>query len=175
MMRAERPPMNDQLVLYNPHLSSNKDSPEKEFEARKADVRATYKVLPIVIGTGSFGTVRSCIHRETRTRLAIKSVNIKGHSGNTELLRNEITLLQRLNHPHIVKVLDVIHDRDYVHIVMEHYKGKDLFDVIVGGNAPLSEGAGRKIITQLLDAIAYLHDRCIIHRDLKVRVCEPLS
>lgn len=177
MLRTS-PPRNDKVVLYNPAARRVSPSPHtgggggggRGVQIRKADVRSSYKVLPIVLGTGSFGTVRSCIHRQTRTKLAVKSVNVNGHSGNTELLKNEISLLQRLNHPHVVRMLDVLQDQTYVHIIMEHYTGKDLFDVIVGGKTPLSEGAGRRIIASLLDAIAYLHERNIVHRDLKVRV-----
>lgn len=182
MIRAtSRPPANNnnndqqqqqQLVVYNSRpVMAEKE--EWDF-IRHANVRDIYKVLPIIIGTGSFGTVRSCIHRATRTKLAIKSLNIRTtgpnqSSNNTELLKNEISLLQQLHHIHIVKVLDVLLDRGYVHIIMEHYIGKDLFDVIVGGRRPIKEGAGgRKIISQLLNAVLYLHERCIVHRDLKV-------
>ena len=158
-----------QLVVYNSHSRALPEKDEWDF-IRHANVRDTYKVLPIIIGAGSFGTVRSCIHRATRTKLAIKSLNIRtGHSGNAELLKNEISLLQKLHHEHIVEVLDVLLDKGYVHIIMDHYTGKDLFDVIVGGSRPMNESAGRKIISQLLNAVLYLHERCIVHRDLKVR------
>jgi serine/threonine protein kinase len=177
MLRTS-PPTNDRVVLYNPAARRVSPSPHtrggggagRGVQIRKADVRSSYKVLPIVLGTGSFGTVRACIHRQTRTKLAVKSVNVNGNSGNAELLKNEIFLLQRLNHPHVVRMLDVLQDQAYVHIIMEYYTGKDLFDVIVGGKTPLSEGAGRRIIASLLDAVAYLHERNIVHRDLKVRV-----
>ena len=175
-MLRTNPPRNGEVVLYNPAARTVSPSPHggggagRGVQIRKADVRSSYKVLPIVLGTGSFGTVRSCIHRQTQTKLAVKSVNVNGHSGNAELLKNEISLLQRLNHPHVVRMLDVLQDQTYVHIIMEHYTGKDLFDVIVGGKNPLSESAGRRIIASLLDAVAYIHERNIVHRDLKVRV-----
>jgi len=140
----------------------------REPRIRSGDVRETYKVLPIVIGTGSFGTVRSCIHRETKTKLAIKSISLKGGSkaaANVTLLRNEITLLQRVKHKHIVRMVDVVQDRDYIHLVMEQCRGGDLFDMAVDGN--LTEGKTRKVVASLLDAIAYLHERNIVHRDLK--------
>jgi serine/threonine protein kinase len=177
-MRTSRPANDQQVVLYNP--AARKVAPGSDclgsgsgdvsdFRIREASVRDSYKVLPIVIGTGSFGTVRACIHRQSRTYLAMKSVNVNGgNSGNVELLRNEISVLRRVNHPHVVRMLDVMRDRDYVHIVMEHYRGKDLFDLIVGSRTPLSEGTGRRIVASLLDAVAYLHERNIVHRDLKV-------
>jgi len=159
-----------QLVVYNSHSRALPEEKDEWDFIRRANVRDTYKVLPIIIGTGSFGTVRSCIHRATRTKLAIKSLNVRtGHSGNAGLLKNEISLLQKLHHVHIVEVLDVLLDGGYVHIIMDHYTGKDLFDVIVGSSRPMNESAGRKIISQLLNAVLYLHERCIVHRDLKVR------
>lgn len=169
------PARSSQLVVYdanNRALSTHVNRPKREshvVRCRQGDVRKEYKVLPIVIGTGSFGTVRSCIHRESRTKLAIKSISVKGHAGNSALLRNEIALLQRVNHRNIVKVVDVVQDRDYIHIVMEQCKGGDLFDLTVDDSTRLSERGVRRVVTSLLDAVSYLHDRNIVHRDLKVR------
>ena len=160
--RGERKPdiASSQLVVYDPRQSWRGLTP------RQASVRETYKVLPTVIGTGSFGTVRSCIHRQSGKKLAIKSIKAKAE--NAGLLTNEITLLSRVNHRHIVKVVDILKDKGYVHIVMEQCTGGDLFDAAVGGRTRLSESRVRRIIRDLLDAIAYLHERNIVHRDLKV-------
>lgn len=53
-------------------------------------------------------------------------------------------------------------------IVMEECKGGDLFDKIVNNEIWLPEDRAREIVGCLLDAIAYLHERDIVHRDLKV-------
>ena len=53
-------------------------------------------------------------------------------------------------------------------IVMEECKGGDLFDKIVNNGIRLTEDRAREIVGCLLDAIAYLHQRDIVHRDLKV-------
>lgn len=164
--RGERKPdISQQLVVYDPRQSWRGLTP------RQASVRETYKVLPTVIGTGSFGTVRSCIHRQSGKKLAIKSIKAKAE--NAGLLTNEITLLSRVNHRHIVKVVDILKDKGYVHIVMEQCTGGDLFDAAVGGRTRLSERRVRRIIRDLLDAIAYLHERNIVHRDLKVCMWIP--
>ena len=137
---------------------------------RQGSIRQPYKVLPVIIGKGSFGTVRSCIHRESRTKLAIKSIKITGSNisgrNNPQLLKNEINLLQSIRHKNIIRVTDVIQDGEYIHIIMEQCKGGDLFDITV--DKKLSERRVRKIVGSLLDAMVYLHDRDIVHRDLKV-------
>lgn len=51
---------------------------------------------------------------------------------------------------------------------MEECKGGDLFDKIVNNGIRLPEARVREIVGCLLDAIAYLHERDIVHRDLKV-------
>ena len=166
--RRERKPeqsiSSSQIVVYNsPAQAQDREvsspiinKPPKRgrgLKIRSGDVRVTYKVLPIVIGTGSFGTVRSCIHRESRTKLAIKSIAMKGKAANAALLKNEIALLQQVNHRNVVRVVDVVQDREYIHIVMEQCKGGDLFDMTVDGKVRLGEGKIRTIVTSLLDAI----------------------
>jgi serine/threonine protein kinase len=135
---------------------------------RNGDIRAKYKVLPQVLGEGAFGTVRSCVRRQGRhERLAVKSILKRGNAKNTTLLKNEIALVQRIDHHNVAKVLDVVQDKEYIHIVMEECRGGDLFDKIVEKGVKLSESRACEIIGCLLDAIAYLHDRDIVHRDLK--------
>lgn len=190
--RGEKKPQvsSSQLVVYSPNAKSSPSSPLPKtpsrhrqrvshhephqgggglggLKIRTGDVRKTYKVLPIVIGTGSFGTVRSCIDRESRTKLAIKTIAIKGKTTNPTLLKNEIALLQQIHHKNVVGVVDVIQDRYYIHIIMEQCRGGDLFDMTVDGKTRLSEGRIRKIVKSLLAAIAYLHEMNIVHRDLK--------
>ncbi len=135
---------------------------------RIGDIRKTYKVSYHIIGSGAFGTVRSCVHRSTREKYAVKSISKKGNVKNAILLKNEIALVQRVNHRHVVKVVDVIQDLEYIHIVMEECMGGDLFDKIVKHGIKLTEERAGELIGSLLDAIAYLHDRDIVHRDLKV-------
>ena len=178
-----------QLVVFNheKHASSKpKQTPSqhllKGLNIRTEDIRQNYKVLPIIIGTGSFGTVRSCIHRATRTKLAIKSIsttsssnrNQKNNNAVMKLLHNEISILQTTSHPNIIKLLDVVKDNkgEYIHLIMEQCRGGDLFDLTVNAstnNARLSEGRIRQVIYQLLCAVEYMQDeKNIVHRDLKV-------
>ena len=169
-----------EMVVYNPKITqagrnvspapapSNQQPLTRRLKMRIGDIRKTYKVSHHIIGTGAFGTVRSCVHRSTREKYAVKSISKKGNVKNATLLKNEIALVQRVNHRYVVKVVDVIQDLEYIHIVMEECMGGDLFDKIVKYGIKLTEERAREIIVSLLDAIAYLHDRDIVHRDLKV-------
>jgi len=87
---------------------------------------------------------------------------------NATLLQDEIALVQRVHHRNVVSVRDVIQDRQFIHIVMDKCHGGDLFDKIVNGGVRLSEERACEILSELLDAVAYLHERNIVHRDLKV-------
>ncbi|KAL9185978.1 hypothetical protein ACHAXT_005216 [Thalassiosira profunda] len=169
------------LVVYNPESeaadhSRRNSAPvvqppqphhKHRLKLRHADVRRRYKVLPAVLGAGAFGTVRACFRRGTRERLAVKSIPKRGNGKHAALLKNEIALVQRADHPNVVKVHDVVQDKEYIHIVMEECRGGDLFDRIVEGGVRLTEERACEIVGTLLDALAYLHDRSIVHRDLK--------
>jgi len=149
--------------------SSKHRSSQPRLKMRNGDIRSKYKIFPNILGTGAFGTVRSCIDRKTNEKLAVKSISKKGNvvKSNTILLKNEIALVQRVKHQNVVRVVDVIQDRDYIHIVMEECRGGDLFDKIVDHEIWLGEQRTCEIIGSLLDAISYLHERNIVHRDLK--------
>jgi hypothetical protein len=168
-----------EMIVYNSEIAkaernvipvpapTNQQPLARRLKMRIGNIRKTYKVSHHIIGTGAFGTVRSCVHRSSQEKYAVKSILKKANVKNATLLKNEIALVQRLNHRHIVKVVDVIQDLEYIHIVMEECLGGDMFDKIVKCGIKLSEERAGKIIGSVLDAIAYLHDRDIVHRDLK--------
>jgi len=75
-----------------------------------SDVRIIYQINPRPIGDGNYGVVRKCMHRETMEWYAIKSIR-KSKVGNIELLRREVDVLKELDHPNIIKLVDVHEDR----------------------------------------------------------------
>ena len=79
-----------------------------------------------------------------------------------EELLNEIAILQRLDHPHIVKALETFQFNDRLYVVLELCSGGDLY-----ARDPYTETQACSIIHDILDAIAYMHARGITHRDLK--------
>jgi serine/threonine protein kinase len=79
-----------------------------------------------------------------------------------EELINEIAILQRLDHPHIVKALETFKFNDRLYVVLELCSGGDLY-----ARDPYTETQACSIIHDILDAVAYMHARGITHRDLK--------
>lgn len=127
------------------------------------------------LGSGNFATVRLGISRNpsNRQHVAVKIVQKKRFAmGQDEFqmgaLLNESEILRRMSHENIVKVFDVFDDAENFTMVLELVRGGDLFDYIVGrGPNPFSEGDGKKLFLQLLEAQLYMNSKRITHRDLK--------
>mmetsp|Transcript_5350 Transcript_5350/g.9820 ORF Transcript_5350/g.9820 Transcript_5350/m.9820 type:complete len:218 (+) Transcript_5350:1063-1716(+) len=81
------------------------------------------------------------------------------------LLEREISILQILEHPNIVKLYGVFQDEDNIYLSMELCEGGSLKEQIVHG--PLPEEAVRQVANQTLQALTYLHKKNVCHRDLK--------
>lgn len=82
-------------------------------------------------------------------------------------LLHEAKLLSSLDHPNIVKVHEILQDGSDTAVILEHLPGKNLLEHL---NNPLFQTyeAVATIMEQLLSALAYLHGRGIIHKDLKL-------
>lgn len=71
-------------------------------------------------------------------------------------LQREIRFLKLLNHPHIVKVYDVIEGSEFIYIVMEYAIGGELFDYIVA-HKRVKEKEARSFFRMVLSAVEYCH------------------
>uniref|UniRef100_A0A670XNU3 non-specific serine/threonine protein kinase n=1 Tax=Pseudonaja textilis TaxID=8673 RepID=A0A670XNU3_PSETE len=82
-------------------------------------------------------------------------------------ITQEIAILRKLQHPNIIKVLDIFENQQFFQLVMEkHGTGLDLFTFI--DNQPdLDEPLASYIFRQLISAVNYLRSRNILHRDIK--------
>ena len=95
---------------------------------------------------------------------AMKSIHLSRIADETfvEELKNEIAILKRLDHPHIVRPIETFNHRNQLFIVMELCSGGDLYS-----RDPYTEEEAARIVDGILSAVSYMHNKGIVHRDLK--------
>ena len=94
---------------------------------------------------------------------ALKSIILERISSTfvTEL-KNEIDILNAMDHPNIVKLHEVITFKKQIFLVQELCDGGDLYTRL-----PYTEHESAYITGKLLSAVKYMHDHAIVHRDRK--------
>ncbi|OHT17605.1 CAMK family protein kinase [Tritrichomonas foetus] len=81
-------------------------------------------------------------------------------------LQREIALMSLLDHPHILRLIEVLESNRHLHLVIEYASNGELFDLLVH-EGQLSEEVALNYFRELVYAIDYLHQHGICHRDLK--------
>jgi len=130
-----------------------------------------YEVLG-QLGQGGMGVVYKVRHTALDTTLALKVLprELMDNSEMVTRFYREARVMARLNHPHIVRVLDIDRDDslDFHYFVMEYLQGKTLSQYLrEKGPLPLLEVL--TITGQVAAALAYAHNHTppVIHRDIK--------
>lgn len=83
-----------------------------------------------------------------------------------QLIDNEISILQELAHPNILKFLNRQNDKSRIVLVTEYCEGGDLGQLIKNKGC-VDESRSYEIMSELVEGCLYLHNMDIIHRDLK--------
>jgi 5'-AMP-activated protein kinase catalytic alpha subunit len=78
-----------------------------------------------------------------------------------------VILLKMIDHPNVVKLVEVLANNTKIFIVLELVNGGDLYDKIELNPGGLPEHECRAFFFQILQAVQYCHDQGICHRDLK--------
>ena len=119
------------------------------------------------IGRGAQGAVYTVRRRSEGATYVLKRMHIiEPEARRTALLEAET--LQRLQHPAVVGYRDTFVDDEYLCIVMEYADGGDVASRIAASRErPFSEEQILQWVAQLALALHHVHERGVLHRDLK--------
>jgi len=124
-----------------------------------------YIITKAPIGKGSFSKVYYGYHKETKLEIALKRIIFTRLENNIKnKVISEISILQQMNHEHIMKLYEYKFDGDYIFLVTEYCAHKDL-SVWMERDHTTEEKMD--IIKQITSGIHYLHEHNILHRDIK--------
>ncbi|XP_051772374.1 STE20-like serine/threonine-protein kinase isoform X3 [Ctenopharyngodon idella] len=118
------------------------------------------------LGDGAFGKVYKAQNKETGILAAAKVIDTKTEE-ELEDYMVEIEILASCDHHYIVKLLDAFYYESKLWILIEFCAGGAVDAVMLELERPLTEPQIRVVCKQTLEALAYLHENKIIHRDLK--------
>ena len=152
--------------------SSSSTSPPPPIPVRKPFARRESSILYRSQRDGIDGseysydddTSKTACRSVSKLEYAMKSIHLSRVTDNdfVEELKNEIAILKKLDHPHIVRPLETYNFKNQIFIVMEHCSGGDLYS-----RDPYTEEEAARIISSILSAVSYLHANNVAHRDLK--------
>lgn len=125
-----------------------------------------------VVGKGSYGEVWLVKHRKDKKQFVIKKMElIRASKREKKAAEQEAKLLSKLRHPNIVSYKDSFESDDgYLYIVMGFCDGGDLYTRLKQQtNTALEEKQVVEWFVQIAMALQYMHERNILHRDLKTQ------
>ena len=162
-------------------VSIVKDSEGKEFivfdeselydDSLMGDKLEDFEILQI-LGKGSYGFVAKIRSLKNKKIYAMKQIDLKkvGSDKEKQLCKQEIKLLEQLDHPNINKYHKTFVSNDCLYIIMEFMDNGDISGFINAHKKfkkPVREEEVWNILLQSMNALSYIHKKKIIHRDIK--------
>ena len=132
-------------------------------------------ILEKQLGSGAFGVVfLTSIKGDDKTKLATKRLEREQIQG-TKLMdyfKNEIEIMQRLDHPNIIKFHSLKKTKKFFYLAMEFCNGGGLDEALEKYQEkygkPFSEEIVQYLMRQIIDAFRYIHSKRVIHRGIKL-------
>lgn len=132
------------------------------------------------LGQGTFGVVQKARNIKTKELVALKQlINHSAKEGFPITAMREITILKKLNHKNILKIIDMIYEepkisnpQDILHqrgcfYTVSPYMCSDLVGLLENPNINLEVSHIKCFMEQLLHGIQYIHEQMFLHRDIK--------
>lgn len=166
MTEVSKPPIinkiKNRLLILSPTVKIG-----LEPECQKSDF-STDGTKPL--GKGGFGEVWKVFHKKTNNVYVIKVIDKKNiiEQRLVEQMNREIEIMYRIDHPHIVKLVNHFEDDSKFYLIL-HYASKGQLYSLLKKQGKFDERTTSQFIRETIEAVKYLHsfDPPIIHRDIK--------
>ena len=121
------------------------------------------------IGQGGMGVVYKAVDQETESELAIKVLlpSLASSPAAMNDLRKEVAIAQQLTHQNLLRVNHLGIGQGFAYLVMEYIDGEDLETYRLRHGGKLPTDVVRRIMAEVLAGLNFLHDRGIVHLDIK--------
>ncbi len=119
------------------------------------------------IGRGGMGSVFEATQEPLARSVAVKVLRGSADAATSARFEREARLIARLQHPHIVGLIDFGQDAGRLYLVMELIDGEPLTALLARQPHPLDPARIVDIATQIAEALAAAHDIQVVHRDVK--------
>ena len=116
-----------------------------------------------VLNKGGFSICYKCINIKTKEIFCLKEMEPRK---NQNMFDDEIEIHKPLNHPNIVKLIDTFENNEKLYLLLEYCENKDLLELLIN-RKKLKEVEVQYYITNLIEAVKYLHEHRIVHKDIK--------
>jgi len=173
MNNSENSSNDDKTIITTKNINSAKNTSNSNLMNKCFNERY---LIESQIGTGGMSDVYRAVDlhlkkagvAEPFVAIKVLQTQFSDMPDAQQILINEALQTQKLSHPNIIRVYDVNSDGDYHFMVMEWLDGESL-DQVINSSKPLgiSFEKTQTIITQIADALAYAHEKGLIHTDLK--------
>jgi serine/threonine protein kinase len=140
-------------------------------------IEKSYLLDAAELGRGQFATVHSAQPKDVRTvtvagttmtvppKVAVKVIDRKAAAAAGDI-DQEISIMRALSHAHILQLFEGFTTPKRTHLVLELVEGGTLFERVLA-RSYYSEQKAAAVIEQLASALAYMHGKGIVHRDVK--------
>lgn len=130
------------------------------------DLMATYEKREL-IGKGGMGAVYRAIQHPLGREVALKFIQGDLDPESVGRFRREIDAGSRLSHPNVIKVFDVGELEGQTFLAMQLIRNATTLAQLIQEHGPIETDLAIRIVKQILDGLAHVHDSNYLHRDIK--------